>query len=173
MFTLVYCIFLSPREGKFKQKYNQLFQLAEERRKDRGFSLSDGWPVSPVSATLNLGTIQTVCMVLWERVLVHTCRCGIGLWSPGWGRMPLYWKELAGEIKTNTKDMTATFKKILQVWVGTFATMSALHGIKNVSLTTTLSLTSSLYIGKSDLATIVRNIFRIFLKAQKCITLFY
>ena len=36
---------------------------------------------------LNLGTIQTVCMVLWERVLVHTCRCGIGLWSPGWGRI--------------------------------------------------------------------------------------
>ena len=45
-------IFLSPREGKFKQKNNQLFQLAEERRKDRGFSLSDGWPVSPVSAIL-------------------------------------------------------------------------------------------------------------------------
>ena len=69
--------------------------------------------------------------------------------------------------------MTATFKKILQVWVGTFATMSALHGIKNVSLTTTLSLTSSLYFGKSDLAKIIRNIFRSFLKAQKCIILVY
>ena len=44
-------IFLSPiREGKFKPKNNQPFQLAEERRKDRGFSLSDGWPVGPVSA---------------------------------------------------------------------------------------------------------------------------
>ena len=50
IFTLVCCNFVSPREGKFKQKNNQLFQLAEERRKDRGFSLSDGWPVSPVSA---------------------------------------------------------------------------------------------------------------------------
>ena len=29
----------------------ELFQLAEERRKDRGFSLSDGWPVGPVSAS--------------------------------------------------------------------------------------------------------------------------
>ena len=40
-------------EGKFKQNNNQLFQLAEERRKDRGFSLSDGWPVGPVSANEN------------------------------------------------------------------------------------------------------------------------
>ena len=46
-------IFLSPREGKFKQKNNQLFSWLKERRKDRGFSLSDDWPVGPVSALSN------------------------------------------------------------------------------------------------------------------------
>ena len=46
-------IFLSPREGKFKQKNNQLFSWLKERRKDRGFSLSDDWPVGPVSAKCN------------------------------------------------------------------------------------------------------------------------
>ena len=41
-------IFLSPRERKFKLK-KSAFQLAEEKRKERGFGPSDGWTVGPVS----------------------------------------------------------------------------------------------------------------------------
>ena len=45
-------IFISPREGKFKLKKKSAFQLAEERRKDRGFGPSDSWTVGPVSPTI-------------------------------------------------------------------------------------------------------------------------
>ena len=50
MFTLVYCNFSKSQGGKIQTEKESAFQLAEERRKDRGFGLSYGWPVGPVSA---------------------------------------------------------------------------------------------------------------------------
>ena len=50
MFTLVYYNFSKSQGGKIqKKKIKSAFQLAEERRKDRGFGPSDGWTVGPVN----------------------------------------------------------------------------------------------------------------------------
>ena len=50
MFTLVCCNFsVSPREGKFKPKNNQLFSWLKKEGKTE--ASSDGWSVGPVSAS--------------------------------------------------------------------------------------------------------------------------
>ena len=46
-------IFLSPREGKFKQKNNQLFSWLKKEGKTEASACLIGWPVGPVSARLN------------------------------------------------------------------------------------------------------------------------
>ena len=43
-------IFLSPREGKFKQKNNQLFSWLKKEGKTEASACLIGWPVGPVSA---------------------------------------------------------------------------------------------------------------------------
>ena len=53
-------IFLSPREGKFKQKNNQLFSwLKKEGKTEASASLID-WPVGPVSASQNAKFLESV-----------------------------------------------------------------------------------------------------------------
>ena len=42
-------IFLSPREGKFKLKKNQLFSWLKKEGKIEANGPSDGWTVGPVS----------------------------------------------------------------------------------------------------------------------------
>ena len=41
--------FSKSQRGKIQTEKKSAFQLAEERRKDRGFGPSDGWTVGPVS----------------------------------------------------------------------------------------------------------------------------
>ena len=47
-------IFLSPREGKFKQKNNQLFSWLKKEGKTEVSARLIDWPVDPVSASLGL-----------------------------------------------------------------------------------------------------------------------
>ena len=44
--------FSKSQRGKIQTEKKSAFQLAEERRKDRGFGPSDGWTVGPVSPKL-------------------------------------------------------------------------------------------------------------------------
>ena len=60
-------IFLSPREGKFKQKNNQLFSWLKKEGKTEASACLIDWPVGPVSAnweqslvTWFLGHCQTI-----------------------------------------------------------------------------------------------------------------
>ena len=68
-----YICFFKSHRGKIQTEKNSAFQLAEERRKDRGFGLSDGWTVGPVSPR-GVGLIQILLLLLLQpecKYLVH------------------------------------------------------------------------------------------------------
>ena len=61
-------IFLSPREGKFKQKNNQLFSWLKKEGKTEASACLIDWPVGPVSANQE-------CWIEWVRLLGTVINC--------------------------------------------------------------------------------------------------
>ena len=71
-------IFLSPREGKFKQKNNQLFSWLKKEGKTEASAWSDGWPVGPVSANPYLYAFFSVI------TFIDISSINLGWWLQPW-----------------------------------------------------------------------------------------
>ena len=83
-FAATFIIFSKSQGGKIQTKKQLAFQLAEERRKERGFSrLSDGWTVGPVSATGRLSSVPGKGLIPWYQGDVPSSVPGDLFWVPG------------------------------------------------------------------------------------------
>ena len=75
-------IFLSPREGKFKQKNNQLFSWLKKEEKTEASARLIGWTVGPVSANS-----KAFCWSFPKNIIFHSYVSGLqktGLSESDW-----------------------------------------------------------------------------------------